>query len=180
MNWIFFGFKNCGKTTLAKRIAKTLHRPFVDTDRCVEQLHYAQTGVQRTCRQIFSLIGQEEFRKLETQVLEELKTAQNTLIALGGGYILDPNRASALAELGQLVYLKASKSTLKHRTLRGKPPAFLDPLDLEGSFEAVYEERLPLYEKICALAIDLNNKTQHQIVQELCALIAKVEATHGK
>lgn len=179
MNLILFGFKNCGKTTLGKLIAQRMNRPFLDTDRLLEELHYQQFGEQKSFREIYKTIGPEEFRALESAVVDNLQGTQNAVIALGGGTILDPQNASKLAKLGQLVYLKVSKGTLKDRILSRPLPAYLDPSDPEGSFERMYQERQPNYEKIRALSIDMETKTQDQVVLEICALILNKETSHG-
>lgn len=179
MNVILFGFKNCGKTTLGKKIAHTMGRRFIDTDRLVEELYKNHSGQNLSCREIVKRIGEEGFRSLESDVIQQLKDVQDAIIALGGGLILDPENAAYLAKLGQLVYLKVSKETLKARTLNRELPTYLDPLDPEGSFERIHEERLAKYEKILALSIDLETKTQDQVLQEICALIQKEESKNG-
>lgn len=179
MNLILFGFKSCGKTTLGKMIGHKMGRPFIDTDRIVEELYRNRNGQNLSYREIFKLLGKEGFCSLESDAVQQLKGLQDVIIALGGGLILNPGNAADLAKLGQLVYLNVSKGTLKQRILSRELPAYLDPLDPEGSFERMYEERLPQYEKIFALSIDLEIKTQDQVVQEICALIKKKESKNG-
>ena len=176
MNLILFGFKSCGKTTLGKMIAIRMNRPFFDTDDMLEQLHYKWTGDLIPFREIYKKIGEDAFRVLESDVVQELKSIKNAVIALGGGSILNPKNAAFLAKLGQLVYLKVSKETLKRRILSRELPSFLNPADPEGSFEQYYNERQAKYEAIPALSIDLETKTQDQVVLELCALIINKEA----
>lgn len=180
MNILLFGFKGCGKTTLGKQTAARLGRSFLDTDLLLEKLYWKQTGEKKSFREIFQTIGEERFRALESEVLHSLSSTQNTLIATGGGIILNPKNLPILAKLGQLVYLKVSKETLKKRILSGSLPAFLDPEHPEESFEKIYEERRKKYEEIPAVSIDLENKTQDQSVQELSTLIEHLEKTHGK
>jgi shikimate kinase len=175
MNLILFGFKSCGKTTLGKLLAHQLNRPFLDTDRLLEQLYLHKTGISLRMRSIYKKIGEEAFRALESELLHQLEKEENTIIALGGGLILNPDNATLLAKLGQLVYLKLDRETLKKRMLKREPPAFLDPSDPEGSFDRMYNERKTIYEKIPAVSFDLENKTQAQSVQEICALIQKLE-----
>jgi shikimate kinase len=175
MNLILFGFKSCGKTTLGKMIAIRMNRPFFDTDSMLEQLYYKLTGNQMPFRQIYKKIGEEDFCALESDVVEQLKSSKNAIIALGGGLILHSNHAAFLAKLGQLVYLKVSKKVLKRRILSKELPSFLDPTDPEGSFEKFYTERREKYEAIPALSIDLETKTQDQVVLELSALILNAE-----
>ena len=179
MNLILFGFKYCGKTTLGKATAEKLGRPFIDTDRLIEERYARETKQHSTFREIYRALGKEGFRSLESAVLQELIGVQDSIIALGGGLILEPANAAFLAKLGTLVYLKGSKETLKERTLSRELPAYLDPRDPEGSFEQLYKERHPKYEEILAISLDLESKTQDQIVQEICLLIEQLEASHG-
>jgi shikimate kinase len=175
MNLILFGFKSCGKTTLGKMLAVRMDRPFFDTDEMLERLHEELTAEKLPFRQIYKKIGEQGFRRLESDVVEQLKHVKNSIIALGGGLILAPQNAAALAKLGQLVYLKVSKETLKKRILGKEAPPFLDP----DNFEQFYNERRTQYEAIPALSIDLESKTQDQVVLELSALILSREE-HGQ
>jgi shikimate kinase len=179
VNIILFGFKGCGKTTLGKILSTRLNRPFFDTDHLVETIYYEQTGEELPFREIYRAIGKESYHILERSALEQLMSAKYAIISVGGGLILDPVNAAALLKLGQLVYLKVDKETLKHRMLQGELPAFLDPSDPEGSFEKMYKQRLPLYEKIPSLVVDLAKKPKDQVVLELCALIEQVEMENG-
>ena len=159
-------------------IAVRMNRPFFDTDQMLEQLHDQLTGEQLSFREIYKKIGENAFRKLEAEIVQELKGIKNAVIALGGGLILDPKNAALLAKLGQLVYLKVSKETLKKRILSIQLPPFLDFNDPEGSFEQFYNERITKYEAIPALSVDLETKTPDQVVMELSALILNRES-HG-
>jgi shikimate kinase len=179
MNLILFGFKSCGKTTLGKMLAVRMSRPFFDTDALLEELHEELAGEWLPFRQIYKKIGEDAFRKLESDVVQRLKSVKSSIIALGGGLILNPQNATALAKLGQLVYLKVSKQTLKKRILGNEVPAFLDPDDPEKTFEQFYNERRIQYEAIPALSIDLETKTQDQVILELSALIIRTEE-HGE
>ncbi len=180
MNLILFGFKSCGKTTLGKKLANRLKRPFIDTDHSVEQLYRKKTGQTLLFREIYRTLGEEGFRKLESEVLDELKHTRDAIIAVGGGLVLVPNNVAVLAKLGRLVYLKLNEETLKTRILKWALPVYLDPQDPEGSFNKMYRERREKYEKIHAVSIDMENKTQDQVVLELCALIENLETTDGQ
>jgi shikimate kinase len=171
MSFILFGFKSCGKTTLGKAVAKQMGLPFFDTDELLEGLYLKKSGKELHYREIYKLLGEEGFRSLEEEVLEQLQMPVRSIIALGGGLILNPKTTPLLAKLGQFIYLKVSKSILKKRVLEQDIPAYLDPFSPEESFEKMYQERLPLYEKILALPIDLENQTQDQAMQAICQLI---------
>jgi len=161
MNWVLFGFKNCGKTRLGKELALRLDRPFFDTDAILEELYLQKTGIHASFRTIFKTEGEKAFRALEGEVVETLIQTQRAVISVGGGLILTPPYATLLAKEGKLIYLHVSKATLKERTLSQRElPAYLDPQDPEGSFERMYAERLPHYEKIEALKVNAEDATQ--------------------
>lgn len=181
MNVILFGFKSCGKTTWGKIIADRLNRPFIDTDRLLEDLYFKQTDRHLNFREIFQTAGNQLFRALESDVVQQLKDIKGSIIATGGGMVLNPDNTALLAKLGQLVYLKVSKETLKRRIL-DKPelPAFFDPNDPEGSFEKMYTEREPKYEEIHAFSIDMETQTQDQVILEIFSLIQTGRIAYGQ
>jgi shikimate kinase len=180
MSFILFGFKSCGKTTLGKAAAKLLNLPFFDTDHLLEEHYLKKLGQELLCPDIYRRVGKIEFRRLEEEVLKQLQTPARAIIAIGGGLILNPKTTPLLAKLGQFIYLKVSKQTLKKRMLERALPAYLNPSCPEESFEKMYQERLPLYEKILALSIDLENQTQDQAVQALCQLIERQGKKDGQ
>lgn len=63
-NVIFTGFMGAGKTSAGQFYAKRYHMPFIDTDQEIEK----EAGM--AVSQIFAEKGEETFRKLETQCLE--------------------------------------------------------------------------------------------------------------
>ena len=164
---ILFGFKKCGKTYYGKRIAKELGLPFLDTDQRLEEVYSLMTGEFLTFREIFRKLGQETFRELETHVIEGLKGLDNTIIAVGGGAILNYKNREILEKLGKMVYLKIAKEPLKERLLYEDQPLYLDVNDLELSFEKMYADRKPLYEKIPAIWIDTTGKSEEDVVEML-------------
>lgn len=153
-NILLFGFKSCGKSFWARRLAQERGYCYVDTDLLLEEHH------QLPCPEIYRLVGEEQFRHLEHQILERLKGKTQCVIALGGGTPLSEKNLHLLYELGQLVYLKVGKELLKER-LRGKArPTFFSEKEFEPSFEKVYRERLPIYESIKAYRVDLSESEE--------------------
>lgn len=178
MNFILFGFKSCGKTTLGKKVAEKLKRTFIDSDNTIEEMYAKESGETLSYRAIFQKVGEKRFRELESEALQSLKNVQNCIIAVGGGAILNPSNVIFLTHLGRLIYLKLDKGSLKARLFAEQPPAYFDPYDPEGSFEKVYEERQVLYEKIPSLQIELSGKDDDWIVSRLCTMIKNEE--HGQ
>lgn len=158
MNLILFGFKGCGKTHFGKLLASHLQRPFIDTDDLVLTLYEKEKGERLSQSQLYLELGPMLFRALEKQAIFSLSSIQNSIIALGGGAILDPDTATFLQKLGALIYLKASPKTLRTRMKQaidlGKMPAIFDAPEWEASFWKLIQERTPLYEAIPSRFID--------------------------
>lgn len=136
-NIILIGFKSAGKTTLGKKIAERMNLHFIDTDDLIAKNN----------REFYLQFGPAAFREIEKEVIRALAEFQNTVIATGGGVILDPENIAILKKLGKLIYLQVEKEELKRRLFIEPLPAILDPENPEASFEKMYQERLRLYEQ---------------------------------
>ncbi|MCP5469304.1 MAG: hypothetical protein H7A36_02225 [Chlamydiales bacterium] len=141
---ILFGFQHCGKTYYGRRLAKELKLPFLDTD------HLISKKVGYSYRRLWKE-GEERFRLVEREVIAELPP--NHVIALGGGAILCEENRKVLTHF-PLLYLKLSREKLRAR--------YADP----KKFEALYEKRLPLYEAIGARCIELDGKSDKEVLWE--------------
>lgn len=142
MNLILYGFKSCGKTTLGQSFSKWMDCAFYDTDHLVRSLYQLKTGQCISVREIFKNEGKVYFRKLERQTLSLLTHVKNSIIAVGGGFVLDPFNRQSLEQLGKLVYLKVKK-IIQERIFSAKRPCwpvFLDTNHPEESFEQIFKK----------------------------------------
>jgi shikimate kinase len=179
MNLILFGYKKSGKTYFGLELARMRKMRFIDTDLLTEELYTARYHQCLSCKEIVKHHGLNLLRELEKQVIFSLTDLHHTVVALGGGIVLDKENLAHLMKIGSLVYLKADKEALKKRILSGEIPSYLDCNDLHASFEKMYHERLPIYESIPAFVIDTHLKTEKQILHILNDYCESVEASHG-
>jgi shikimate kinase len=135
LNIILFGFKGSGKTYYGKKLALELGWNFIDTD---ELLGDPES--------LYREMGEELFRKKESEVIQNLRGVRETVIAVGGGAVLDPANVEALRQIGQLVYLDVPFEKLRIT----RTPAFAE----NKSLETIYNERKIVYEAIPALRIN--------------------------
>lgn len=114
MRIYLIGYMGSGKSTLGRRLSKHLGLQFVDMDHFIEQRFH------KTIPQIFEQEGEEEFRKKERKVLEELSGFTDIVIATGGGAPCFFDNMELMNETGITVYLDIDPEILAERLLKSK------------------------------------------------------------
>jgi shikimate kinase len=158
---ILIGPMGSGKTTIGQLIAKRLDIAFRDTDQVVEE----ETG--RTVSDIFLEDGEDAFRLLEKGVLRNELLSDGTVLALGGGAPISMDAQSALRAIASpVVYLDISLATVAPRIgfNRDRPLLLHNP---RGQWQTLMEARRPIYESIADTVIDVNMKSETEIVDEI-------------
>jgi len=164
---ILIGYKGCGKTHFGLRLSHILDRTFIDTDRLLEELYLTQYRSVKRGKEIFEQLGPQEFRALENQAIASLNPVPGSIIATGGGTLIEQNNQRLVKQLGLLIYLETDKEVLKQRMLEKDPPAFLNPRDIDDSFEQMYQQRKLIYEKTCDIKIDTHGQDEASILERL-------------
>lgn len=160
----FVGFMGAGKTSVARKLARSAGVAAVDMD----------TFIERRCdmkvKEIFAQSGEEGFRAIETDVLRELATGEPRLVSCGGGVVLAQVNRDILRKHGFVVYLKVTAAEAASRI----SDVSTRPLfgDLEQA-QRVIEGRLPLYEEVADLMIDTAGRGTGSIAREAFALLKK-------
>ena len=165
MNIILIGYRCSGKTSVGKHLAQKLGWLFVDTDdRLVEK-----DG--RSIKEIVEGNGWESFRRLEKEVIQVVCAQNKTVIATGGGAILDPANVEVMQNSGQVIWLKVSPQTVKQRMARDEGTDTLRPaLTSRGLYEEIIDvlkERNPIYEQTMDFSIDTDDKGIEEIVDQI-------------
>ncbi|HEX6559056.1 MAG TPA: shikimate kinase, partial [Longimicrobiales bacterium] len=75
------GLPGSGKSTVGPLLAERLGWQFIDFDPLIE----AEAGLP--IRDIFALLGEVEFRRLESELTARLASTSHTVLAPGGGWI---------------------------------------------------------------------------------------------
>jgi len=108
-NLVITGFSGTGKSLVAKEIARRLNWNFLDTDDDIVK----QAG--KPIAQIFRHDGEGKFRELERETIREACQQRQTVIAIGGGAIVEPQNYESLAKTGLIVCLEAKPETIYER-----------------------------------------------------------------
>jgi 3-dehydroquinate synthase len=111
-NLVITGFSGTGKSLVAKEVARKLNWDFLDTDGEIVK----QAG--KPIAEIFRQEGEVRFRELEREVIQKACQRKKTVIAIGGGAIVDPQNYELLARTGLIVCLEAKPETIYERLFR--------------------------------------------------------------
>lgn len=149
-NIVLIGMAGAGKSTLGVQLAKYRGMAFVDTDLLI------QTAEGKTLQEIINEQDYLHLRAVEERVLLGVQCEQ-TVISTGGSVVYSDAVMQHMASLGTIVHLDVSFDEIARR---------VGNVDTRGiacapgmSFEDVYREREPLYQRYAQITID-NNQLQ--------------------
>ena len=140
-NIVLIGMPGCGKTSVAAELAHLTGKEVVDADAEI----VAQAGM--TIPEIFVKSGEAAFRRLETQVLEQLGKRSGIILSTGGGCVTRQENYPLLHQNGQIFWLKRDIATL---------PTDGRPISQTTDLNKLFESRRPLYEAFADEIIENN------------------------
>ncbi len=145
MKIVLLGIKGVGKTTCGAKLAKTLGLEFIDTDQEIEK------KIGKTVREFFICNGEVELRRIEHEVLLELKEKNNCVIAVGGGGFISLENQKILKNLGLLICLHLEKDLLLKRWKEW--PAICKNRE---EFDTYYKMRMEKLMRLSCIWIDVS------------------------
>jgi shikimate kinase len=153
---VLIGPMGVGKTTIGKKLARTLALPFVDTDVLVSKAH-------GPIPEIFANEGETIFRTYEEEAVAKALT-QVRVIATGGGAVLSGTTQRNL-ESATVIYLSTNGKHMKSRLEKGNRPLLKNGME---DWNRIYDERKPLYEAICTFEIETSEVGLAQTISNIC------------
>jgi shikimate kinase len=107
---VLVGFMGTGKSTVAKLLSDRLDMPRIDLDEAIV------TAAGCSIAELFASQGEEAFRELESDVLEDIMRSDKPgVIATGGGAVLRERNRQAMVAGGLVVALRASLEQIVER-----------------------------------------------------------------
>lgn len=160
---VLVGHMGSGKSSVGRRLADEMGRPFVDTDHLIEQQE------RRSIRDIFAADGEDVFRGIESSVLSEaLASPVPSVIATGGGIVgREENRH--LLEHHHVVWLRASIDTLATRVASGASRRPLLDGDLRHRLGELDDRRRGLYGAVASVSVDVDGLDLDAVVVAVLA-----------
>ena len=110
MRYFIIGFKNSGKTTFGRILAGRLGLEFLDLD------EYIENREGKSIPEIYTMLGEEGFRRLEWKALKEGAGEHNHIvISTGGGAPCHCDNMALMDKFGDVIYLNVSNDLLVER-----------------------------------------------------------------
>ncbi len=170
-NIFLVGLMGAGKTTVGRALARRLGKQFIDSDHEIE----ARTGA--SIPWIFEIEGEASFRAREAEVIRDLTSRSDIVLATGGGAILKPESREYLKARGTVIYLRASVNSILQRTSHDKNRPLLQTADPRQRIEQLMREREPLYLEVADLVVDTGRPNVQSLVQ---TILGQLELADGK
>lgn len=128
-------------------------------------------------RSFFELHGEQAFRDLEEQVLDELTQlpavaegeaddgkGHGLVLATGGGAVLRPVNRERLRSRGTVVYLRSTPEELHRRLRHDTQRPLLQVADPMAKLRELYQQRHPLYEQVAHYTVDTGRPSVGSLV----------------
>lgn len=161
-NIILIGFMGCGKTSVGSRLSRRLHRPMTDTDQMIEEIS------KMTVSEIFDRMGEEGFRRMETQCLKRLlEETEAQIISVGGGLPVREENRCLLGQLGIVIYLRVTPMTVCRRLASDTSRPLLQGENSEERVQTLMAQRRDIYEAVSDIIIDADDKEFDEIIDEI-------------
>lgn len=157
---VLLGLRGAGKTTVGRRLARRLRLPFVELDSRIEEA----AGI--ALREIFSLHGEEYYRRLEREALAALIREQRpVVVAAGGGIVTSPEAVQLLDRHAVTVWLRADPEDHWSRVImhQGDRRPMEDQPQAMDALRALYASREPLYSR-ADFAVDTSGRAPDDVV----------------
>lgn len=141
VNLYLVGFMGTGKTTIGRAVAHRLGFHLLDSDHEIER----QQG--KPIADIFAQEGEAAFRAMERTFVETGHPATRTVVACGGGLVVQPGILDLLRARGVVICLHASLATVLERTSRHRHRPLLNVEDPAERIRTLYAAREPIYKR---------------------------------
>ena len=150
----------CGKTAVGRVVANVSGFEFLDTDQFIEE------HVGMSIPRIFEERGEETFRRYEHEVISRLAERNNTVIATGGGLLVDHDHMETIKKYSMVFCLWASPESIWRRVKDQSHRPLLQTEDPKQRIIDLMEERKPAYSRA-----DMLVNTEYRSAKDVAQLI---------
>lgn len=161
-----------GKSTIGRLLAERLDIPLRDTDARIVEQH-------GDIQQIFASRGEARFREIEREVvrrsLRELLDRPG-VVSLGGGAILNPGTRAQLKHPAiKVITIMIDADVARVRLGGSRRPLLDDDADPVATWQALVDERRPLYESVSTATVSASNEPPSTVVNRVVDVLTKLQ-----
>jgi shikimate kinase len=165
------GMMGSGKSTVGRRVAALTGREFIDLDEAI----VAREGT--SIPEIFATDGEAYFRRAEWEALAAvLARTDPVVVATGGGVITTATCRDLLCRGAEVVWLRASPSSLTERVGDGSGRPLLSGEDPAAVLNRLATDREPLYAVTADVVVHTDGLTVDAVAELVVSGLAS-EAT---
>ncbi|MBI2852697.1 MAG: shikimate kinase [Chloroflexi bacterium] len=174
-NIALIGFMGTGKSAVGRVLAKKMRRRFVELDAVIEQ----KAG--KSIPAIFQQDGEIGFRELEIQAAKDVAQEKRTVIACGGGIVLNRINIDRLKESAVIVHLTASPSVIMKRTTSDRNiRPLLNVSDQALRIKELLKFRRPFYERAADVTVNTSKLDIDGVVEQIIDTLKNDESLNFK
>ncbi|MFM6986237.1 MAG: shikimate kinase [Hydrogenophaga sp.] len=148
MTLALVGLPGSGKSTVGRQLARRLAVPFFDSDHVIER----RLGC--SIREFFEREGEDRFRDLEQEILDDLTRGGSCVLSTGGGAVLRAANRQRLHERARVVYLRSTPEEVFRRVRHDRNRPLLQVADPLQRLRELYAVRDPLYRETAHFVVE--------------------------
>jgi len=167
MNIYFCGMIGSGKTTIGRRLAKTLGLDFFDLDQEMDRI------LGYSFHKLVQEQGWVAFRELEYSICKRFAGLDNSIICLGGGTVRYEWNMDVLKGSGPVILLTASLEELIRRVKKADRPRVNPGTSVEQDIRLIWEKSKDKYYRAADIVYATDQKSIDQEVRELKDLVTR-------
>lgn len=160
VNLYLVGFMGTGKTTVSRIVAARLGHRWLDSDHEIERIQ------GKPIPEIFATQGEPAFRAMERDFIQNGHPSDRTVVACGGGLVVQEGMLAELQKRGVVICLHATVETILRRTAGSRQRPLLNVEDPEKRIRDLYAVREPIYRRSGSVILT-DNRPQIDVVQHV-------------
>lgn len=168
---VLVGMMGAGKTAVGRQMASRLGLPFVDSDGEIE------TSSGMTISEIFSRLGEPDFREMETATLSKFLSGDPLVMSVGGGAFIRKVNRRLIRQHGTSVWLKPSLETVWERVRNNRKRPLIQVEDPRAELSRLLRERNPVYAKADIRVHTSNDRTVSAMAKAVITMLVRMDGS---
>ena len=153
------GMPGSGKSTMAKYLSSETSFKYLDLDEEIE------LKSKKSVSKIFEIEGEESFRVLEKETLDEIiQKEEKFILATGGGTPSYDDNMEKMNENGITIFLNTSPEILIERISRKNKRPLFNSTNVREKVSKIFDERIKFYKRSKHTIINNNREKALSII----------------